>query len=132
MRSTSWWRSLAPFERAALASWAAAASAAALLTPEALPTEVTLCLFRTLTGLRCPGCGMGHAVLEALRGHLASSWSWHPFGALLALAWTAWALHGLLNLLRGRSFSLGVPRPGPALGWGLAAAVLCAHALRVL
>lgn len=120
------------FERLALAAWAAAAAAAAALSPTEVPTELTLCLFKALTGLRCPGCGMGHAVLEAFRGNLSSSWAWHPLGPALALAWTAWALRGALNLRRGRPFSTGFPIPGAALGWGLAAAALCVHALRVL
>ncbi|MBI2362752.1 MAG: DUF2752 domain-containing protein, partial [Elusimicrobia bacterium] len=124
MRSTSWWRSLGLFERLCLAAWAGLLGAAAL-APAGLGSETTLCLVRALTGLRCPGCGMGHALLASLRGQLGPAWDANPFGPALALLWTAWVLHGAANALRGRPFSAGVRAPGTAVA-GLAAAALLA------
>ena len=52
-----------------------------------------MCPFRHLTGLPCPGCGMGHATLALLRGEVATSLRWHllalPFNAAVAgaLGW---------------------------------------------
>ncbi len=34
---------------------------------------VCLCIFKRLTGIPCPGCGMGRATLELLRGNVAGS-----------------------------------------------------------
>ncbi|MBI5595226.1 MAG: DUF2752 domain-containing protein [Elusimicrobia bacterium] len=131
MRSTSWWRSLTPFERLCLAAWAAVLGAAAL-GPWDLASETTLCLWRALTGLRCPGCGMGHALAATFRGDLESAWAANPFGPALALACSAWALNGAANVMRGRPFSSGVPEPGAAVAGLAAAALVAAHALRVI
>ena len=36
------------------------------------------CYFETITGLYCPGCGGTRAVIELFRGHIASSFIYHP------------------------------------------------------
>lgn len=38
-----------------------------------------LCIFRALTGLPCPGCGLTHAGAFLLSGELKKSLIWHPF-----------------------------------------------------
>ncbi|MEK7388654.1 MAG: DUF2752 domain-containing protein [Elusimicrobiota bacterium] len=75
-----------PFVFVAGAAWAACAALAALGVPEGL----TLCPVRLLTGHRCPGCGMGHAVVYAMRGDFAASWHAHPLGLPVLIAWTGW------------------------------------------
>lgn len=47
----------------------------------------TACVFVLLTGLPCPGCGIGHALLSLLTGHVVqahmynpSIWVWLSFG----------------------------------------------------
>lgn len=47
------------------------------------------CLFRTLTGLVCPFCGMTHATLDLGAGRWASALNEHPLAPLVALA-VAW------------------------------------------
>lgn len=82
------------FRRLAAAAWLLLALIAAFAGPgtrawaflEGLPA----CLFRLLTGIPCPGCGMAHALVYALRGQWASSWRHHPLGLPLLLVWTAW------------------------------------------
>lgn len=82
------------FRRLAAAAWAVVALAAACAGPgtrswafiEGLP----LCLFKTLTGAPCPGCGMAHALIDAFRGEWASSFQHHPLGLPLLAVWTAW------------------------------------------
>jgi hypothetical protein len=59
------------------------------LPPDALPV-IPLCIFRSLSGLNCPGCGLTHAFLAAGRGQWRVSALYHPLGpalyaALLAL-----------------------------------------------
>ncbi len=48
------------------------------------------CWFRHLTGVPCPGCGMGRAFNALLRGDWARALAWHPlvlpFGAALAIS----------------------------------------------
>ena len=50
------------------------------------------CLFRTLTGLVCPGCGMTHACLAFARGDFQSAWQDHPFCFLLIGLAGLWAI----------------------------------------
>lgn len=48
------------------------------------------CLFRALTGLPCPGCGMTHAWRALLHGDWLASWRFHPLGIpAFLLSWTA-------------------------------------------
>lgn len=39
-----------------------------------------LCLFRLVTGLPCPGCGITRSVVDLVHGDLAASLHHHPFG----------------------------------------------------
>ena len=97
-------------------------------------TGATFCPFRLLTGLPCPGCGMGHALVFALRGDFASSWHSHPLGLPLFVLWTAWLGWGAFNLGRGRAFSDGflpVLRR-PAISWAGLALVLGVYAVRAV
>lgn len=63
-----------------------------------------ICLFRRLTGIPCPGCGMTRAFAHLAKGEWAAAWANHPFSFVLApqfgLAWLAWglALAGRLRL----------------------------------
>jgi hypothetical protein len=93
----------------------------------------TLCPFKLLTGRPCPGCGMGHAVVAAMRGDFAASFTYHPLGLPLLVLWTAWLGWGLWNLARGREFSDGfVPAlRRPAVAWAAVAVVLGVYAVRL-
>ncbi|MBF0313384.1 MAG: DUF2752 domain-containing protein [Oligoflexia bacterium] len=44
-----------------------------------------LCLFHRITGLRCPGCGMTHALVSLSRGDFQSAFYFNPFCYLLLL-----------------------------------------------
>ncbi len=77
-----------PFSVVAGAAWLACAAQAA--SGYDAPDEFTLCLFRLVTGHRCPGCGMGHAVVSAMRGRWAESFHHHPLGIALLVVWTGW------------------------------------------
>lgn len=41
------------------------------------------CLFRCLTDLVCPGCGMTRACLAIVRGEFDAAWNYHPFSFFL-------------------------------------------------
>jgi hypothetical protein len=120
-----------PFAAVASFGWAALAVQAAWRLP---PSGVTLCPFKLLTGHDCPGCGMGHAVVFAMRGDFAASFHAHPLGLPLSLVWTAWLAWGAFNLARGREFSDGfLPvLSRPALQWSALALVLVVYAARTM
>lgn len=45
----------------------------------------TICGFKNLTGLPCPGCGLTHSFCEIGKGHMASAFSWNWLGIPLFL-----------------------------------------------
>lgn len=51
----------------------------------------TICGFKNLTGLPCPGCGLTHSFCEIGKGHLASAINWNwlglPLFILMVLVW---------------------------------------------
>lgn len=111
---------------------AAYAALAAQAVHPMLPESVPLCPFHFLTGMICPGCGMGRAIIAAMRGQFAASWAFHPLGLPLFAFWTAWLAWGALNALRGRDFSDGfIPAlRRPAFSWAALAAVFAVYAAR--
>lgn len=64
---------------------------AAIAWPGRRPPEYPICLWRSVTGIPCPGCGLGHATFYFLRGAWREAWRWHPLvfwlGAQAALLW---------------------------------------------
>ncbi len=51
------------------------------------------CVFHTLTGLYCPGCGITRMFLCLLRGDLMSAWLYNPAVLLLLPAFAAVFVH---------------------------------------
>ena len=41
------------------------------------------CVFKGVTGMPCPGCGMTRACLAILQGEFTTAWRYHPFSFLL-------------------------------------------------
>lgn len=123
------------FPAVAAAAWAGVAGLAVLGSRGlALPGAFTLCPVRLLTGHICPGCGMGHSLVAAMRGDFSGSFAQHPLGLPLLALWTAWLAWGAFNLSRGRGFSEGFPPVvrRPAFAWAALAAALVVHAVRVV
>lgn len=118
----------------AVASVAYAAVVLQAAHPILPETGATFCPFRLLTGIPCPGCGMGHSLVFALRGDFAGSFRSHPLGIPLLVLWTAWLVWGAHNLSRGRSFSDGFlpPLRRPAAVWAALVLVLAVYAVRLV
>jgi hypothetical protein len=52
--------------------------ALAILPVESLDRLPALCVYRTLFGIRCPGCGMTHAFCAVLHGDFAAALAYNP------------------------------------------------------
>ena len=78
----------------------------------------TACVFVFLTGLPCPGCGMGHALLSLITGDIVQAHLYNP-------AIWIWLLLGMSFLLY--RYILG--RQCRWMGWGLAAVAVLTVAI---
>lgn len=45
----------------------------------------SLCIFKAFGFNRCPGCGIGHSIHDALHFQFSDSWNHHPMGILAVL-----------------------------------------------
>jgi hypothetical protein len=60
------------------------------------------CLFRTVTHIPCPGCGMTHAFLAAFRLDFADAFRWHPLFPLVMFMIAGYAICLAVYLFRRR------------------------------
>ena len=58
----------------------AAVTAATLLTPESVEGLPSVCAFRRVTGLPCPGCGLTRSWTLTAHGRVRRAAERHPFG----------------------------------------------------
>ena len=86
------------------------------------------CLFYSLTGLHCPGCGTLRGLHQLLHGNLLAAIGYNPY-SMLALPFIGYAF---LTALLATTWDKRLPTVfvHPALIWGLLAAVLAFWALR--
>ena len=60
------------------------------------------CMFRQVTGVPCPGCGLTRCFICLMRGDVARAWGFNPSGLLLFLVVAAQVPYRLLQLMRIR------------------------------
>ena len=86
------------------------------------------CLFRTLTGLYCPGCGSRSALIQLAHGNLYAAWRLNPLMVLFLPAALLFLLSQMKILFTGRS----LPRLHlhPALVWSIFYIILAYWILR--
>ena len=80
----------------------AAVIAAATVLPSGWESPVPLCLFKALTGLDCPGCGMTRAFVFIGHGRFADAVAMHPASIPAYLIVAGLAVTGIVRILRGR------------------------------
>jgi len=80
------------------------------------------CLFRTLTGLYCPGCGRRSALIQLARGKLYAAWRLNPLMILFLPAAVLFLFSQVKILFTGRS----LPRflLHPSLVWTIFGLIL--------
>lgn len=70
------------------------AAVVALNDPSAADSRFPACIFRTTTGLWCPGCGLTRGLHQLFNGHVGSALNYNLFIPLLVIAaglgWWSW------------------------------------------
>lgn len=69
--------------------------ALAIMNVESLDRIPSVCLYRYLFGVRCPGCGMTHAFCCVLHGHFAQAFAYNP---LVIIAFPFFGTMAIRNL----------------------------------
>ena len=85
------------------------------------------CLFRTLTGLKCPGCGVSRLCLAVLHGDLAAAFRYNravllltPAGIYVVAAWCAGYIRSGERVLRGAPKAAAWAIAGTLIAFGIA------------
>ena len=65
------------------------------------------CIFRTLTGWQCPGCGITRACLSLLKGEIRTSFSYNPVLYIAGPCIIYLIVRGDLNYIKGDAYRLG-------------------------
>lgn len=112
-----------------------ALSAAVLATSRALHADgpgLTLCLFRALTRVPCPSCGLSRAFIAMAHGEPARAAALHPLGPGLFVCTCFVALTSAAELGTGRAWLTPLWQRGLAPFVAHGAAALASHWLGVL
>jgi len=89
--------------------WALCIVIGAVLIPAPSPNASTvlglpkLCIFRNITGIACPGCGMTRSIIAAGHLHWADSVSFHPMGPAVLVILGGCVIIGVLRHVRNES-----------------------------
>jgi hypothetical protein len=54
--------------------------------------DITLCPFKRVTGVSCPGCGSTRAAMSLLHGDAAKAFAWNPMGVTVMCVFAAVAI----------------------------------------
>ena len=103
----------------------------ALNDPAASDSRFPACIFRTTTGLWCPGCGLTRGIHQLLNGQLGSALSYNLFIPLLVAA-AAWGWWSWMRVSWGRQPLRAPAWIGRPLAWGLPAALIAYGVLRTI
>jgi hypothetical protein len=88
-----------------------------------------ICLFHSLTGLNCPGCGATRAAYQLLHGHLLGALHDNALFVLTLTALTAQSAWLVMQKIRNQPVAFIVP---PIMLWALLATVFVFTGLRNL
>src|ERR1700690_3050404 len=81
-----------------------------------------ICLFHSLTGWNCPGCGGTRAACQLLHGHLLRALHDNALFVLTLAVVAIWALRLMVQKMRNQPVTLDVP--ARAWGWFLVGALV--------
>jgi Protein of unknown function (DUF2752) len=81
-----------------------------------------ICLFHSLTGLNCPGCGGTRAAYQLLHGHLLRALHDNALFVLALAVLAIWSVRLMVQKMRNQPVRFEVP--ARAWGWFLGGALL--------
>jgi len=93
--------------------WLAGVGTVTLLSRRA-GVEHSLCAFKNLTGVPCPGCGSGRMCENLLHGRVGEAFKFNPF---FFVAMFGWAALLLMRATLSRTVRLELSRPWRAAAW---------------
>jgi hypothetical protein len=106
-------------------AWALSLSGAGLALPGLGASLPNLCVWRRLSGIDCPGCGLTRSFVALAHGNLAQAWHYNPAG-LLWFAAVVWQIPyrtwQLCLLSQGRELTV---QPRVTISVALVLAVAC-------
>ena len=94
--------------------------------------DLSLCLFRTVTGRPCPFCGLTRAFAHAVGGNPGAAFAAHPLWWLASLAVVGVGVICLLDAARGTDRLAHVARTWRAHGWHCVVAAIIVALLSLL
>jgi len=98
---------------------------------EHLHTGQSLCPFKMLTGLPCPGCGMIKSMVSLYRGEWMQSFEYHLFGPLLVLFFAGAMVVMVMEVIRGKKLTLPWLY-NSKIAWGTAITMGIWHLVRII
>ena len=88
-----------------------------------------ICLFHSLTGWNCPGCGATRAAYQLLHGHLLRALHDNALFVLMLAVLAIWSVRWMVCQMRHQPLTANVP---PGVWWVLLVVVLIFTGLRNL
>jgi len=88
--------------------------AASVALSQAKGFEISLCMFKKLTGLPCPTCGATRGCLSILHGHIIDGWLFNP---MLFTIFGLWVASVALRLGFGRAVKFNLSRRQRIISW---------------
>lgn len=76
------------------------------ITVEWLLSFLPSCVFHSMTGLYCPGCGGTRAVLELMKGHLLQSLWYHPIVLYVVILYIRYLLEHMVRWLSSGKYPI--------------------------
>lgn len=89
--------------------WAMCIVIGAILVPAPAPGAATvlglpkLCLFRNITGIACPGCGMTRSLIATGHLHFQDALTFHPLGPPVLVLLIVYVMMSMMRLLSHRT-----------------------------